>query len=60
MSEVLRRFNMGSCNPTVTPIKVNAKIEKSIEEVVDMTLFKKIVGYLRYLCNRRPDMCYGV
>ena len=51
---------MGSCNPTVTPIKVNAKIEKSIEEVVDMTLFKKIVGYLRYLCNRRPDMCYRV
>lgn len=59
-SEVLRRFNMASCNPLVTLVELKAKIEKSIEKDVDVTLFKQIVGSLRYLCNSRLDICYGV
>ncbi|PNX73153.1 hypothetical protein L195_g029051 [Trifolium pratense] len=34
--------------------------EYSDEEKVDSTLFKQIVGSLRYLCNSRPDICYSV
>ena len=30
------------------------------EKEVDPTLFKKIMGSLRYLCHRRPDIAYGV
>jgi len=32
----------------------------SEEKVVDVTFFKQIVGSLRYLCNSRLDICYGV
>jgi len=27
---------------------------------VDPTNFRQMVGYLRYLCNSRPDICYSV
>jgi len=43
-----------------TPIEVNLNLEKNTEEEkADSTLFKQIVGSLRYLCNRRPDICYA-
>ncbi|RDY02789.1 hypothetical protein CR513_13721, partial [Mucuna pruriens] len=49
---VLRRFNMTGCNSVTTPIEMNVQLEKSSEEA--------IVGSLRYLCNNRLDICYGV
>nr|XP_027187852.1 uncharacterized protein LOC113785480 [Cicer arietinum] len=59
--EILRRYYMVVCNSVVTPIDVNVKLEKGAEEkLVNTTLFKQIVGYLRYLCNTRPDICYSV
>lgn len=27
---------------------------------VEATIFKQLVGSLRYLCNTRPDICYAV
>ena len=59
--ELLKRFNMGSCNSVTSPIDVNIKLTKDEEgEAVDETLFKQIVGSLRYVCNSRPDLCFGV
>lgn len=61
VTEVLRKFNMIECNAAVTPVEVNVKLERnSEEEAVDDTLFKQIVGSLRYICNIRPDICFGV
>jgi hypothetical protein len=59
--EILKRFNMTNCTYAVTPMEVNLKLEKNqTEEVVDSTIFKQIVGSLRYLCNSRPDICFAV
>ncbi|GAU42828.1 hypothetical protein TSUD_185870 [Trifolium subterraneum] len=30
------------------------------DEKVDSTMFRKMVGSLRYACNSRPDICYSV
>ncbi|KAK2374004.1 hypothetical protein QL285_074999 [Trifolium repens] len=59
--EILKRFNMTDCTYDVTPMEVNLRLEKNqTEEAVDSTIFKQIVGSLRYLCNSRPDICFAV
>jgi hypothetical protein len=59
--DILKRFNMLSYNLASTPAEVNVKLVKNeYEEPVDPTLFKQIVGLLRYLCNSRPDITYVV
>jgi len=51
-SDILKRFNMVSCNSSSSPDENNLKLViKEEEELVDPTLFKQIVGSLRYLCN---------
>lgn len=48
-----------SCNLESTLAEVNPKLVKNEdEELVDPTLFKEIVGSLRYTCNRRPYIVY--
>ncbi|XP_073225744.1 secreted RxLR effector protein 161-like [Cicer arietinum] len=42
-------------------MEINAKLGIKIEEeLADSTLFKQVVGSLRYLCNTRPDICYSL
>lgn len=61
VTEVLKRFNMSGCNSITTPVEVNVKLDRNSEEkTVDCTMFKQIVGSLRYICNSRPDICFGV
>ncbi|XP_058739155.1 secreted RxLR effector protein 161-like [Vicia villosa] len=48
---------MDDSNPVSSPVNPNVKLEKNGEEdKVDVTLFKQIVGSLRYMCNSRPDI----
>jgi hypothetical protein len=59
--EILKRFNMSDCTYAMTPMETNLKLEKNEnEDAVDPTMFKQIVGSLRYLCNSRPDICFAV
>lgn len=61
VQEVLRRFNMENCKEVATPIETNAKLSLDEEGIsVDGTLYKQIVGSLRFICNSRPDISYGV
>ncbi|KAK2439455.1 putative mitochondrial protein [Trifolium repens] len=36
------------------------RVWKKAMEKIDPTLFRQMVGSLRYVCNSRPDICYSV
>lgn len=59
--EFLKKFRMYDCNPVKTPVEVGTKLCKEGDNAhVDPSLFKQIVGTLRYLTCTRPDIAYGV
>ena len=56
-----RKYTGENCNTTPVLVMPNLKlIEELDEKPVDATLFKQIIGSLRFLCNSRPDISYGV
>ncbi len=47
--------------PMSTPMITNwKKIDASDSELVDPTLYKRLIGSLMYLVNTRPDICFVV
>jgi len=61
IGELLDKFEMKDCNTVSNPSETNSKLDECTEEEkVDSTMFRQIVGSLRYLCNSRPDICYSV
>lgn len=61
VKDVLDRFNMLNSKPVDTPIEVGTKLCKNDEgEKIDPTLFKSLVGCLRYLTCTRPDILFSV
>lgn len=59
--EVLKKFNMINCNPVNTPMECGIKLSISDDSnKVDKTLFRSLVGSLRYLTSTRADILYGV
>ena len=61
VKEVLEKFNMINSKPVTTPIEVGIKLSKYEDgDVVNPTYFKSLIGSLRYLTNRRPDILYSV
>lgn len=60
-AEIIKRFNMEHCNVVSIPRETGLKLVKDeAEDNVDQTKFRKLVGSLRYLCNTRPNITYGV
>lgn len=60
-ADILRRFKMESCNPIMTPVQERLKLEKDGPgDFVNPTLYKQLVGSLRYLTSTRPDITFGV
>ncbi|XP_027356834.1 uncharacterized protein LOC113866144 [Abrus precatorius] len=61
VEDLLKKFNMFEFNMAVTPAKTRLVMSlKSEGEHVDATLYKQIVGSLRYLCNTRPNLAFSV
>jgi hypothetical protein len=61
ITDILKRFNMLNCNPANSPMETNLKLNNDEEgAAVDSTLYKQMVGCLRYACNSRPDICHSV
>jgi len=59
--EVLKKFNMLDCNPAATPTELSLKlIQDETEASMDETLYRQMIGSLRYICHSRPEITYSV
>ena len=61
VEKILDAAGMGGCNLCHTPAETRSKIGKrNGGEAIDATLYRSIIGSLRYLVNSRPDIAYAV
>ena len=59
--KVLNIFKMTDCNASKTPMECRLKLNRYGEGLeVESTLFRRIIGCLRYLTQTRPDLIYSV
>ncbi|GAU25674.1 hypothetical protein TSUD_266010 [Trifolium subterraneum] len=60
-TEILKKFEMLDCNSAVIPADTRLKLEvDGSSETVDSTMFRQLIGSLRYLCQTRPAIRYAV
>lgn len=60
-ADMLNKFGMEGCNSVRNPISLGHKLTKEgAGPVVDSTIFKRVVGSLRYLTATKPDLIYLV
>ncbi|GAB2265831.1 hypothetical protein Dimus_037849 [Dionaea muscipula] len=61
ISKVLSQFNMVDCNPVSTPIVPGTRLQKKGNGApVDASLYRSLVGSLRYITCTRPDILFAV
>ena len=59
--EVLKRFDMLECKAMATPMDTNLKLlANASSELVDVTLYRHIIGSLMYPTNTQTDICFAV
>jgi hypothetical protein len=59
--ETLKRFDMLECKSMNTPMETKLKLlVDTSSELVDATLYRRIIRSLMYLTNTRPDTCFAM
>lgn len=59
--KLLEKAGLGSCKPCHTPMEVHLRLStKSTTPEVDATMYRRLVGSLRYLVHTRPDIAFAV
>jgi hypothetical protein len=57
--KILEKVGLIGCNSRQTPMETRLKLSKSSSEaLVDATVFRSLVGNLRYLVNTWPDIAF--
>jgi hypothetical protein len=60
-SKLLEKAGMCSCNSCATPMEAKLKLSKvSDSKPVDATMYRSLIGSLRYLLHTRPELTYSV
>lgn len=59
--KLLEKAGMENCNSCSTPMEVRLQLStRSTTERVDATMYRSLVGSLRYLVHTRPDISFAV
>jgi hypothetical protein len=59
--KILEMAGMADCKAAATPMEERLRLSRdSTAEEVDATLYRHIIGSLRYLIHTRPDLTYAV
>lgn len=59
--KILELAGMSACNSCSTPMENRLKLSKQNGgDAVDTTMYRRVIGSLRYLVNTRPDIAYAV
>jgi hypothetical protein len=59
--EIMKRFDMMDCRAMSTPVETNMKLlVDTSSEIVDVTLYRHMIGSLMYMMNTRPNICFVV
>ena len=60
-SKLLEQSSMAECKLYMTPMEERLKLTKgSTAAKVDATLYRSIIGGLRYLVHTRPDIAFAM
>jgi hypothetical protein len=59
--KILKRFDMLECKSMNTPMEENLKLlVDTLSELINVTLYRQIIGMLMYLMNTRPYIYFSV
>ena len=59
--EILKMFDMLECKAMATPKDTNLKLlVDASSKLVDVTLYRQIIGSFMYMTNTRPYICFVV
>jgi hypothetical protein len=60
-ARIVEKAGLAGCNSCATPMEPRLKLSKdSTAPAVDGTMYRSLVGSLRYLVNTRPDLAFSV
>ncbi|XP_050920267.1 uncharacterized mitochondrial protein AtMg00810-like [Lathyrus oleraceus] len=59
--EMLKKYEIEHCNAAITQAEPRLQLSKNEDEQdVDPTQYKRLIEFLRYLCNTLPDLAFSV
>lgn len=59
--KILQKFGTMNCKLMQTSMVINLrKLRDTNSDLVDLSIYHKLIGSLMYLVNTRPDICFAV